>query len=137
LTALRIHRYSANGVPRTINGALLADCPQCGQLKLKRAALCRACTNLARVGRPIKAVVGEDASRYRARQLCPPSECTYEGCTDDGRQVHHIDGDPFNNDLTNLTRLCPLHHMTVDGRLEAARARVRDLRKYRKDGGRS
>jgi 5-methylcytosine-specific restriction endonuclease McrA len=30
-------------------------------------------------------------------------------------EVHHIDGDPFNNDLSNLETLCQIHHREAGG----------------------
>lgn len=49
------------------------------------------------------------ASRRRASKLLPPSCCSE--CGDDGvNHVHHRDGNPMNNDLANLVRLCPRCH---------------------------
>lgn len=103
----------------------MSGCLDCGgPTSTRNAKRCKACWAKAQRGVPKTAAPSEGATRYRARQLCPPGPCTYEGCSADGCQVHHIDGDPFNNDLANLTRLCVRHHMTVDGRLEALRARA-------------
>ncbi|MDE2107087.1 MAG: hypothetical protein KGL39_58310 [Patescibacteria group bacterium] len=97
----------------------------CGSTKLARSPQCKTCGAAAQVGVPKTDDPKEGASHARARQICAPGPCTFEGgCTEDGSHVHHIDGNPFNNDPANLTRLCPLHHMTVDGRLEAARKRA-------------
>lgn len=106
----------------------------CGSTKLKRAPRCKPCARKVEIGIPKTDSPSEGASHYRARQLCPPSLCTFEGgCGEDGSHVHHIDGNPFNNDPPNLRRLCPRHHMIVDGRLEAARARAATVGKL---GGR-
>lgn len=110
------------------------ECPDCGGLKIKQAKRCKACHNVALKGVPRTDSPSEGTSRYRARQLCPKGPCTYDGCSAEGAQVHHIDGDPFNNDPANLTRLCVRHHMTVDGRLEATRERA--ARVGREFGGR-
>lgn len=131
-----VSKDSANPceIPRDQYRNPLSPCPDCGQLKIRRSKRCKPCASQAQKGIPKTDDPKEGASHYRARQLCPPSTCTYDGCADDGSHVHHIDGDPFNNDLGNLTRLCPRHHMIVDGRLEAARARA--VRVGRLYGGR-
>lgn len=49
------------------------------------------------------------ASRRRASLLVPRSACTACGADTD-THVHHRDGNPMNNDLANLVRLCPGCH---------------------------
>lgn len=121
---IRVAYYSADGTPRDRNRNALSTC-QCGALKLRRVQRCKACAVRAQIGVPKTENPKEGATRYRARQMVSPGPCTYEGgCDKDGSHVHHIDGNPYNNDRSNLTRLCPRHHMAVDGRLDAARARA-------------
>lgn len=110
------------------------ECPECGGPKIKRAPRCRACSGKAQRGVPRTDTPREMTTRNRARRLCPPGPCTWDGCSADGSDVHHIDGNHFNNDPANLTRLCRRHHMTVDGRLEALRERA--VRVGREFGGR-
>jgi flavin-dependent thymidylate synthase len=46
--------------------------------------------------------------RYIARSLVPEGPCSV--CHENGTDVHHIDENPWNNDLDNLIRLCSKHH---------------------------
>ncbi|WP_222912743.1 HNH endonuclease signature motif containing protein [Natrinema sp. SYSU A 869] len=46
-------------------------------------------------------------TEYDKTEYCCP-DCDYVG---DELEVHHIDGDPFNNDLENLTGLCHQCHV--------------------------
>ena len=110
------------------------QCPSCGGPKIVRAKRCKVCHNEAQRGVPKTTTPSIGASRYRARQLCSPGPCSYGGCSDPGTDVHHIDGDPFNNGLANLARMCRRHHMVLDGRLAAARGRA--ARVGKKFGGR-
>ena len=48
------------------------------------------------------------ALHARARRAVPAGQC--ELCDAQGYDVGHKDGDPSNNDETNLERLCRLHH---------------------------
>ncbi len=54
-------------------------------------------------------------SRAVARELCPRDECSvaHIGHCKGRIEIHHIDGDPFNNDTDNLTSLCISHHGLV------------------------
>lgn len=55
------------------------------------------------------------SARGRARELKGPGPCDLEeigGCSG-WICVHHIDEDPWNNDLDNLLRLCSSHHALV------------------------
>jgi hypothetical protein len=53
-------------------------------------------------------MISVSCSRYRARKLKPRGKC--ELCTEEGKHVHHVDKNPFNNDITNLQRLCVKCH---------------------------
>lgn len=48
--------------------------------------------------------------RAIARRKVPPSTCSISGCHTHGRDIHHRDNDPHNNDMSNLIRLCTKHH---------------------------
>jgi len=56
---------------------------------------------------------GDDASdgsaRERARRLYPAPE---------GKQIHHIDGNPHNNESENIMFTTQREHMEIDGRIE-------------------
>lgn len=49
-------------------------------------------------------------SHKRARNLKPPGSCERCG-SPRGLHVHHKDNNPFNNELSNLERLCPSCHL--------------------------
>lgn len=55
-------------------------------------------------------------SRWRARHLLPPGPCAQ--CDHNGVDVHHKDEDPFNNEPSNLIRLCRKHHGREHARLD-------------------
>ena len=48
--------------------------------------------------------------RAVARRIIPKGICQVPGCDEYGRDIHHIDEDPYNNQVDNLIRLCPKHH---------------------------
>ena len=53
----------------------------------------------------------ESTSREWARTLVSlDGPCQLCGEKEKRREIHHIDGNPFNNDLTNLMRLCYTCH---------------------------
>ena len=61
------------------------------------------------------------SARERARRLFSNKQ-PCEICGKDA-EIHHRDGNPFNNEATNISWLCRFHHMEVDGRLEQLIAR--------------
>ena len=65
--------------------------------------------------------VVDRTARWRATVLKSTMTCELEhigGCSAD-LQVHHVDGDPQNNALTNLMRLCRSHHRLLEnGRID-------------------
>jgi hypothetical protein len=65
---------------------------------------------------------GDDATyggkKIRARRELKgkvPIECEIEDCSDKP-EIHHIDGDNGNNDLSNIRFLCKRHHAQLHGR---------------------
>jgi len=58
--------------------------------------------------------------RAIARYRFPLGVCS--ACGAPATDRHHIDGNPTNNDLSNVTGLCRRCHMAADGRLEKIRA---------------
>lgn len=61
-----------------------------------------------------KKAIGEHSDpRAIARRLVKKGPCKVKGCNTKGRDVHHKDEDPHNNDKTNLIRLCPKHHRHI------------------------
>ncbi len=60
-------------------------------------------------------VTNPDSSRQRARYDYGQLPCEVCG---NNSEIHHVDGNPFNNDEENIQHLCRKHHMEVDGRLE-------------------
>jgi len=56
------------------------------------------------------ASTGWETTHWHARKLIPKGPCS--ACGDpNGSDVHHIDQDHTNNDLSNLARLCRSCHM--------------------------
>lgn len=55
----------------------------------------------------------------KARQLYPViGTCEYPDCIKPARDRHHIDGNTFNNDRSNVMFVCRSHHMIIDGRMD-------------------
>jgi hypothetical protein len=127
------HPKKSKTNPRDKHRNPLGVCPDCGGTKLKRAMRCRPCANRARTGESRTDFPSEAAGRYRARRTRSTRECEYEGCTATGIDRHHVDGDPLNNDPSNIAVYCRRHHMMVDGRLQAAATRAPEIGKL---GGR-
>lgn len=57
-----------------------------------------------------------DSSRARARYDNKKRPCDI--CGSLKSEIHHKDGDVYNNDKNNITFLCRKHHMIADGRLK-------------------
>ena len=53
--------------------------------------------------------VSKDAGRIRARRKYSPPE---------GYEIHHIDGNPLNNERSNIQFVTRRQHMIIDGRME-------------------
>lgn len=65
----------------------------------------------------------ENTARERARTRHPElGICVM--CDKPARDRHHIDGDVYNNEESNIMMLCRRDHMVVDGRLEELRERI-------------
>lgn len=97
--------------------ASLTGQKQSDETKLKRANTLK---KVAKRGSESHAWKGEDItkdeSRWRARRMIPPGPCAM--CEKKGRDVHHKDGDPYNNDPSNLIRLCSKHHRREHVRMD-------------------
>lgn len=151
------HNPKNSGVPRSAL-PFSKICPACGRT-FTRAEIGqnaahweqrRFCSNEcaaparaeAQRGRIRKADAGAQAGRKRARQLYPGPHV----CDECGRpaEIHHRDGDPLNNDRSNIAFLCRRHHIGVENRnaykrkpmtperLERKRALARErTRRYR------
>ena len=59
--------------------------------------------------------VSKAQSHLRARKICTDRVCAE--CGLEALDVHHIDGNPFNNDPSNLAPLCRKCHLIVHGRI--------------------
>ena len=58
-----------------------------------------------------------NTKRHRARRYHPIREFCDRCLVAKAKDRHHIDGDPGNNDPSNIACLCRHCHMVVDGRL--------------------
>jgi hypothetical protein len=100
-------------------------CPDCGGWKSKRAAKCRGCTDYLELG---KRRWKDNPSSSAAHSRAISHYGVLGVCMDCGKlrtvERHHKDGDPANNEASNIAFLCRRCHMVVDGRLE----RFRQLR---------
>lgn len=80
---------------------------------LGRRYCSRECWSDAEAGVPRperwKEAVLPHQGRYRARQLKPKGPCEWCG-TPNGKDIHHIDHDPLNNEISNLARICRRCH---------------------------
>ena len=71
----------------------------------------------------------EGSKRVRAQRAYDLAGVTCEysgGCSKRAAERHHGDGDPGNNDRSNVAFLCRRHHMLIDGRLAAGRRGTRE-----------
>ena len=101
-------------------------CAYCGKLLVRKSSPCGAkeawkqflsrkhCNNTCRGLHDRQRPPMKSASHYRARVLKPEGPC--ESCgSGEKTQVHHVDGDPFNNSIDNLQRLCLSCHGKTRG----------------------
>ena len=82
---------------------------------------------IIKLGRPLSEIISDEGARCRARRMFPMEEC--EICGKYPSQRHHIDGNPQNNVRSNISFLCPKHHVHAD--------RLETLRKIAYSGGRA
>lgn len=77
---------------------------------------------------------GNDAKiqtgRLRARRWFGKAPC--EICGKEKTDIHHIDGNTFNNNISNLKHLCRKHHQEIDGRLEKRTNQLIEINKSKK-----
>jgi hypothetical protein len=109
------------------------DCPKCGCSKYRYAKTCVKCrvaetrakigaAQRARIQRPRKREGEYLSSHDYARRWIPmPDLCERCGVVPP-LDRHHKDGNPRNNDRSNIACLCRRCHQAVDGRLEILRA---------------
>jgi hypothetical protein len=69
-------------------------------------------TRVLKTGAPQKQDILPDSSRARARAIYEKRQC--EQCDFFPAQIHHKDGNPYNNDRFNIAFLCPKHHVHAD-----------------------
>lgn len=91
------------------------DYCDCGALKRKGALRCRPC--FERDYREARTAVDPDTGRLHARQTfdIEGAVCERDGCEAPAIDLHHRDEDTFNNDRSNVERLCRLHHAIEHG----------------------
>lgn len=86
-------------------------CPDCGKLKSNHSTYCHHCSKIRDRNPNWK---GDDVLKVcgnlRARRWFPKVE---------GKEIHHIDGNPLNNDPSNIFYAERRQHMELDGRLDA------------------
>ena len=59
--------------------------------------------------------INPENGRQRARSLYGKKPCII--CDKQNAEIHHKDGNPMNNDVSNILFLCHFHHNLIDGRL--------------------
>jgi hypothetical protein len=55
--------------------------------------------------------LADSRGHAEARRLYPLGQREADGCQEQARDRHHRDGDPTNNAVENVARLCRWHHM--------------------------
>lgn len=114
---------------------VLVSCLNCGneflkdncQLKFYPRSLCSVACRIAAT-RFNGAIAKQPKSKGAAAGHCwawrhfPPAPC--QKCGAEG-QRHHCDGNPANNDPSNIMMLCPKHHCEIDGRANRLRRQAR------------
>jgi hypothetical protein len=117
-----------SSVPRRYR-ASYRPCPSCGGPMARHARECRRCSTIAR-GEAHVAWKGADANdttkRSRADNVRRSGPC--EECGSPGVDRHHRDGDPGNNEASNIALLCRRCHMLADGRLQRLAAAPRPIK---------
>lgn len=85
---------------------------------------------LSKIGSKNPMWKGNKASKYSAmerarRKYSPPEDC----------EIHHIDGNPFNNSPSNIKFVTRKQHMIEDGRMEALIKRNKQGRTFYPEEG--
>lgn len=121
-------------------------CPTCGRTftlleKRQRLAVwiaARFCSNACAGGARSDAQRGQirkvdataQAGRKRAREMYPgPHACDVCGSS---AEIHHRDGNPLNNDRSNIAFLCRKHHIRAEDRMAYRRKPMTPERAERK-----
>jgi len=76
--------------------------------------------------------IKEQSARDRAEKWFKNRPCQI--CGSINSEIHHIDGIPSNNKLSNIMFVCRKHHMEIDGRLK--KISVLNLNRDRDENGR-
>lgn len=69
-------------------------------------------------------ITNPDSSRQRARYDYGYKPCDI--CGDEESEIHHINGNPFDNCFSNISHLCRRHHMIIDGRMAKLVKRLKE-----------
>lgn len=99
------------------NRRIEIPCIYCGKLFPKipdhiNKYCSRSCSDAGKKREPTTCLA---TTRYRARQLKEDSSCNYCGSTNNV-EVHHKDGDPFNNNISNIINTCRSCHTKLHRR---------------------
>jgi len=102
---------------RVYNKTHKHKCIKCGKEISRSSTYCRHCCNLReRNGLWKGDAVSKDVARHRSYCITTKSECAK--CKSKKHlDIHHKDGNPYNNDKTNLIVLCRTCHMIEDNRM--------------------
>lgn len=120
--ACYLDHIKTHGFQNRYSGPWRFYCSSCNTPVGPAASLCAECVKAQRSGPGngrwdnVTSTTTLQARR-RARRRKPLALC--EECSiAPALDVHHRDGDPFNNTPDNLMGLCRRCHMTIDGRME-------------------
>ena len=98
-------------------------CPVCGDKMSPSSKICRKCNYVYTRDQNSHRWVGEfsidpvTTGHQRAQRMYPvPEVCQVNGCYEIGKHRHHIDENPMNNSVDNISWLCNHHHRIVHWR---------------------
>lgn len=119
----RMPRYDRSQKDWQASAGNYDRCPDCGGWKAKKAHRCRSCST--KPAEAARARWKENPSDSAAHSRAVKLFALTDSCERCERAVplerHHKDGNPANNDPSNIWILCRRCHMEVDGRLERIR----------------
>lgn len=128
-------RYDKSQKDWQANAGSYDRCPDCGEWKAKKAYRCRACS--PKPAEAARARWKDDPSDSAAHSRAVRMFALADACERCARTVplerHHKDGNPANNEPSNIWILCRRCHMEVDGRADAlVEAAMKNAEKMRK-----